>query len=68
MVKVVRCPPIARQYLGNEIYGSWPLHGHPEAGQVDIMKRRRERRHEQNTDELRTLAEESQDCTFEPED
>ena len=67
MVKVVRCPAIAKQHIGNEVYGDWPLYGNPDERPVRIRRKRNHEQSQEDIDELRTLADDN-DCTFEPED
>ena len=71
MVKVVRTPGIARQYLTkSELYGGWPLHGMPDtiSQSRQPMKRRRKQVDIIDNSELEQIIREADSCCCDPDE
>lgn len=50
MVRIVKCPSIARDNGMEGIYGDWPLHGIPEQSMANVRIRRRVKTKELKTE------------------
>ena len=71
MVKIVKTPSIARQYMSNsELYGGWPLHGIPQSSEETRrpMKRRRKKVDIIDNTELELIISEADNICCSPDD